>query len=177
MNHTYEYSRDDHKIKFRMVSAQHEAWDAPKINCDFLWLLNSFFPQAVRALNSNHTAPLWNPKQPPPPPTPYHISGKTVNFYLCGIQVSGPAQATCSNTLSSACTRHFHTPLCVHNPTKDWLKYMTVMYVCLLAHAPQITLHCSPASCLNVSLLHMYSIWSHLHSCTVCILLYFSVYV
>ncbi len=24
-------------------------------------LLNSFFPQAVRALNSNHTAPLWNP--------------------------------------------------------------------------------------------------------------------
>ncbi len=37
-------------------------------------LLNSFFPQAVRALNSHHTAPLWNPKQPPPPP--YHISGK-----------------------------------------------------------------------------------------------------
>ncbi len=37
-------------------------------------LLNSFFPQAVRALNSNHTAPLWNPKQHPPPP--YHISGK-----------------------------------------------------------------------------------------------------
>ncbi len=137
-------------------------------------LLNSFFPQAVRALNSHHTAPLWNPKQPPPP---YHISGKTVNFYLCGIQVSGPAQATCSNTLSSACTRHFHTPLCVHNPTKDWLKYTTVMYVCLLAHAPQITLHCSPASCLNVSLLHMYSIWSHLHSCTVCILFYFLVYV
>ncbi len=96
-------------------------------------LLNSFFPQAVRALNSNHTAPLWNPKQPP------------------------------------------KTPL--HNPPKDWLKYMTVMYVCLLAHAPQITLHCSPASYLNVSLLHMYSIWSHLHSCTVCILFYFLDYV
>ncbi len=59
---------------------------------------------------------------PPPPPPPYHISGKKLlNFYLCAIQVSGPAQATCSNTLSSACTRHFHTPLCVHNPTKDWL--------------------------------------------------------
>ncbi len=41
-------------------------------------LLNSFFPQAVRALNSHHTAPLWNPKQPPPPP--YHISGKTVKL-------------------------------------------------------------------------------------------------
>ncbi len=25
-------------------------------------LLNSFFPQAVRALNSDHPAPLWNPK-------------------------------------------------------------------------------------------------------------------
>ncbi len=36
-------------------------------------LLNSFFPQAVRALNSHHTAPLWTP---PPPPPPYHISGK-----------------------------------------------------------------------------------------------------
>ncbi len=85
-------------------------------------LLNSFFPQAVRALNSHHTAPLWNPKQPPPPPpTLPHLRKKLLNFYLCAIQVSGPAQATCSNTLSSACTRHFHTPLCVHNPTKDWL--------------------------------------------------------
>ncbi len=85
-------------------------------------LLNSFFPQAGRALNSPHTAPLWNPKQPPPPPpTLPHLRNKLLNFYLCGIQVSGPAQATCSNTLSSACTRHFHTPLCVHNPTKDWL--------------------------------------------------------
>ncbi len=81
-------------------------------------LLNSFFPQAVRALNSHHTCPsLWNPKQPPLP----HHRKKQLNFYFCAIQVSGPAQATCSNTLSSTCTRHFHTPLCVHNPTKDWL--------------------------------------------------------
>ncbi len=28
-------------------------------------LLNSFFPQAVRALNSYHRAPLWNPMQTP----------------------------------------------------------------------------------------------------------------
>ncbi len=88
-------------------------------------LLNSFFPQAVRALNSHHTAPLWNPKQPPPPTLPHHRK-KLLNFYFCAIQmcyaqVSGPAQATCSNTLSSTCTRHFHTPLCIHNPTKDWL--------------------------------------------------------
>ncbi len=69
-------------------------------------LLNSFFPQAVRALNSHHTAPLWNPNNPPT------SQEKLLNFYFCAIQVSGPAQATCSNTLSSACTRHFHTPLC-----------------------------------------------------------------
>ncbi len=68
-------------------------------------LLNSFFPQAVRALNSHHTALSETPNNPPPPP--YHISGKTVKLYFCAIQVSGPAQATCSNTLSSACTRHF----------------------------------------------------------------------
>ncbi len=36
---------------------------------------------------------------------------------------------------------------CVYiNPTKY------IIYVCLHAHALQITLHCSPASCLNVSL-------------------------
>ncbi len=70
-------------------------------------LLNSFFPQAVRALNSHHTAPLWNPKQhpPPPPPTLPHLRKKLLNFYLCGIQVSGPAQATCSNTCSNT---HMH---------------------------------------------------------------------
>ncbi len=62
-----------------------------------------------------------NNPPPPPPPTLTHLRKKLLNFYLCAIQVSGPAQATCSNTLSSACTRHFHTPLCVHNPTKDWL--------------------------------------------------------
>ncbi len=53
------------------------------------------------------------------PPTLPHLRKKLLNFYFCAIQVSGPAQATCSNTLSSTCTRHFHTPLCVHNPTKD----------------------------------------------------------
>ncbi len=41
-------------------------------------LLNSFFPQAVRALNSHQTAPLWNPKQPPPPP--YSSQEKLLTF-------------------------------------------------------------------------------------------------
>ncbi len=83
--------------------------------------LLSFFPQAVRALNSI-TPPLSETPNNPPPPPPHtlpHLRKKLLNFYFCAIQVSGPAQATCSNTLSSACTRHFQTPLCVHNPTKD----------------------------------------------------------
>ncbi len=50
-------------------------------------LLNSFFPQAVRALNSDHPTPLWNPMQPPtptypPPPQPYLIKENTVNFFV-----------------------------------------------------------------------------------------------
>ncbi len=82
-------------------------------------LLNSFFPQAVRALNSDHPAPLWNPMQtptswnmdhPPPspkhPPTLPHQRKKLWFFWICAIQVcytqvSGPVQTTCSNTLSS----------------------------------------------------------------------------
>ncbi len=64
-------------------------------------LLNSFFPQAVRALNSNHPAPLWNPMQtptswnmdhppPPPPPlqTPPNLTTPKKKLYetFCAIQ-------------------------------------------------------------------------------------------
>ncbi len=81
-------------------------------------LLNSFFPQAVRALNSDHPPPPPPPETPckplppetrtPPlqtPPQPYLTKEKTVNFFcaiqVCYTQVSGPVQTTCSNTLSS----------------------------------------------------------------------------
>ncbi len=44
-------------------------------------------------------------KHGPPPPQPYLIKEKTVNFFcaiqVCYTQVSGPVQTTCSNTLSS----------------------------------------------------------------------------
>ncbi len=70
---------------------------------------------------SLHDAPAKQKVSWRTPPTLPHLRKKLLNFYFYAIQVSGPAQATCSNTLSSACTRHFHTPLCVHNPTKDWL--------------------------------------------------------
>ncbi len=59
-------------------------------------LLYSFFPQAVRALNSNPPDPLWNPIQTTdllkhgpshnPPPQPYHITGKNCQFFFCAIQ-------------------------------------------------------------------------------------------
>ncbi len=70
-------------------------------------LLNSFPPQALRALNSNHLTPLWNLihnpsswNQDPPPPhptTPHHMHHmKTVEnlknivqFWVCYTQVSG----------------------------------------------------------------------------------------
>ncbi len=61
------------------------------IRARFAGLLNSFFPQAVRALNSTHHAPLWNPIQTPLPPEtwttphrhPYHITGKNCQTCLC----------------------------------------------------------------------------------------------
>ncbi len=107
-------------------------------------LLNSFFPQAVRALNSHHTAPLWNPKQPPPPPLKL--------LFLWQFRWAGPAQATCSNTLSSACTRHFHTPCVSIIPQR-----LIVIYdcnVCMFTGSCTTNhlTNCSPASCLNVSL-------------------------
>ncbi len=52
-------------------------------------LLNSFFPQAVRALNSHHTAPLWNPKQTPPPPPLPHLRKKLLNFFSVEFRWAG----------------------------------------------------------------------------------------
>ncbi len=55
-------------------------------------LLNSFFPQAARALNSTHTAPLWNPMQMPyllktgpshPLLLPLHHHRKNGQTFLC----------------------------------------------------------------------------------------------
>ncbi len=68
-------------------------------------LLNSFFPQAVRALNSDHPTPLWNPMQTPtswntdhpPPPLSKHPPNLTspkkklwiiiIIFFLCNSSV------------------------------------------------------------------------------------------
>ncbi len=62
-------------------------------------LLNSFFPQAVRALNSHHTAPLWNPKQTPHP----HLTTsqeKTVKLlFLCNSSVLRTGERACTSHL------------------------------------------------------------------------------
>ncbi len=68
-------------------------------------------------------------------------------FFFCAIQsatqVSGPVQTTCSNTLSSMGTRHSSHTAVYTIPQK------TPGCVCLHAHALQIILYCSPASCLT----------------------------
>ncbi len=80
--------------------------------------LLEFFPQAVKALNSDHPAPPLKPNAnpyllkhgPPPPslskhpPTLPHQRKKCELFcaiQVCYTQVSGPVQTTCSSTLSS----------------------------------------------------------------------------
>ncbi len=112
-------------------------------------LLYSFFRQAVRAMNSNNPAPLWNPIQTPTPPTLPHHRKNCLKLFLCNskcathrwVGLYKPPEVTHS-PLCALDT--FQTLLCVHNPTKD-----SIVYVCLHAHALQITLHCSPASCLT----------------------------
>ncbi len=147
-------------------------------------LLNGFFPQAVRALNSNHPAPLWNPMQTPtswnmdppppslskhPPPQPYHTKENKLWTFFCFLCNSKCATHRWVGLYKPPVVTHsplcaldtFHTLLCVHNPTKD-----SAIYVCLHAHALQIILYCSPASCLihNVSLAHVQYYGKHSYS-------------
>ncbi len=138
---------------------------------------------------SLHDAPAKQKVSWRTPPTPPTVSSSSYP-QVDGTGVSEPAPPDCSTASSprlwepwthithrpslkpqttphSACTRHFHTPLCVHNPTKDWLKYTTVNVYWLMHHKSPYTVP-QPAAWMSL-FLHMYSIWSHLHSCTVCI--------
>ncbi len=58
---------------------------------------------------------------------------------------------------------------CVHIIPQKTDCNIRLIYVCLQARAPQITLHCSPPSYLNVSLFAHVHYLSPLHSCAVCI--------
>ncbi len=141
-------------------------------------LLNSFFPQAVRALNSDHPTPLWNPMQTPyllkhgPPPPPNLTSSKKilwtffVQFKCATHRWVGPYKPPVV-THSPLCTRHFsYIAICTQS-------HKRLIYVCLYAHVPlQIILYCSPASCLthNVSLCTCtVFMWSIRIVCIVCI--------
>ncbi len=132
-------------------------------------LLHSFFPQAVRALNSNHPAPLWNPIQPPkhgpPPNLPHHrkkLSNFFVQFKVCYTRLSGPVQNTRSNTLSSIHTRHFHTLLCVHKSHKRLSNICMFTCSCTTILFPRQLLEYFSFCTCTVFV-------RHLHSCTVCI--------
>ncbi len=134
-------------------------------------LLNSFFPQAVRALNPNHPPssetpckPLppetWTPPLSKHPPTLPHQRKNCVNFFcaiqVCYTQVSGPVQTTCSNTLSSMRTRHFsHTAVCT-----QFLKILRniCMFTCSCTtnHLVLFPSQLLDSQCFS---LHMYSIY------------------
>ncbi len=90
-------------------------------------------------------------------PRPYTATHRWVGLYKPPVATYSPVCALDT----------FHTLLCVHNPTKD-----SIVYVCLHAHALQITLHGSPASCLtyDASLCTCtVFIWSIRTVCIVCI--------
>ncbi len=87
-------------------------------------LLNSFFPQAVRALNSDHPAPLWNPMQtptswnmdPPPPPQntpPPNLTSSKKKLWTFFVQFKCATHRWVGLykppivTHSPLCTRHF----------------------------------------------------------------------
>ncbi len=121
-------------------------------------LLNSFFPCESPEPKSPHPPlkPHANPyllKQGPPPPPPLqtpllpHQRKNCMKLFLCNskcathrwVGLYKPPVVTHSPLYA---LDTFHTLLCVHNPTKD-----SAIYVCLHAHALQIILYCSPASC------------------------------
>ncbi len=130
--------------------------------------------QSSRRHNSAYTfsagshRPSLKPHTNPLPPETLWIF---VQFKVCYTQVSGPVQ-TCSNTLSSICTRHFHTLLCVHNPTKDPQKYTVCMFTCSFTTTHLTLFPSQLLECFSFCTCTVFA--RHLHSCTVCI---FFVYV
>ncbi len=138
-------------------------------------LLSSFFPQAVRALNSDHPAPLWNPMQtptswnmdPPPPPlskTPPNLTTpkkKTVNFFCATHRWVGLYKPPVL-THSPLCTRHFSKHCCVYTIPQKTQQYM---YVYMLMHYKSSCTVPQPAADSQCFSLHMYSIYvKHSHS-------------
>ncbi len=107
----------------------------------------------------------WNMDSPPPPPHPYHVTGKKlsnffVQFKVCYTQVS--VQTTCSNTLSSIRTRHFHTLLCVHKSHKRLSDICMFTCSCTTNHLtlfPSQLLECFSFCTCTVFARHFHSLY------------------
>ncbi len=141
-------------------------------------LLNSFFPQAVRALNSDHPTPLWNPMQTPtswnmdPPPTlpPLPHQRKKMNFFFfffvqfkCAThRWVGPYKPPVL-THSPLCTRHFsYTAMCTQSHKR--LRNIC-MFTCSCTTTNHLVLFPSQLLDSQCFSLHMYSIYvKHSHS-------------
>ncbi len=79
-----------------------------------------------------------------------------VQFKVCYTQVSGPVQTTCSNTLSSICTRHFsHTAVCTQSHKR---LHNICMFTCSCTtnHLVLFPSQLLDSQCFS---LHMYSIY------------------
>ncbi len=152
-------------------SSSYHQKTVPEHQSPLLQTAQQLFPQAVKALNPNHPALLWNPMQtptswnmPPPPskhpPTLPHqrkICVKLfVQFKVCYTQVSGPVQTTCSNTLSSMRTRHFsHTAVCTQSH-KRLRNICMFICSCTTNHLVLFPSQLLYSQCFS---LHMYSIY------------------
>ncbi len=147
-------------------------------------LLNSFFPQAVRALNSDHPTPLWNPMQHPtswnmdpsppqtPAPPPNLTSSKkilwTFFFFFFFVQFKcathrwvGPYKPPVV-THSPLCTRHFsYIAICTQSHKKTHI----CTFTCSCTTTNHLILFPSQLLDSQCFSLHMYSIYvKHSHS-------------
>ncbi len=134
-------------------------------------LLNSFFPQAVRALNSDHPTPLWNPMQTPtswnmdPPPTLPHQRKYCELFFVqfkCAThRWVGPYKPPVV-THSPLCTRHFsYIAICTQSHKKTHI----CMFTCSCTTTNHLILFPSQLLDSQCFSLHMYSIYvKHSHS-------------
>ncbi len=95
-------------------------------------LLNSFFPRLWEPW-TQLTLPLWNPIQSPyllkhgpyhPPPQPYISQKKNCQTFLCNSRCATHRWVGLFKppVVTHIHTRHFHTLMCINNPTKDSFK-------------------------------------------------------
>ncbi len=135
-------------------------------------LLNSFFPQAVRALNPNHPTPLWNLMQTPtswnmdhPPlspntPQPYHTKEQLCETFLCNSKCAthrwvGPYKPPVVTHSPLCALDTFHTLLCTQSH-KRLRNICMFTCSCTTNHLVLFPSQLLDSQCFS---LHMYSIY------------------